>query len=296
MSSAPYPPVRSRQNSHPALLSRRAFLTLLGLGVGSSAALAGTVSAGYLLLAQESTATPPPAPPTRTPDPTLQARLKTAQRPPIVARASWGARDVNNLALDEFGFYTLDNPEGWREYEGDLRVAYQTVIIHHSSLYDTDDDTTIRAIQDLHMDDRNWADIGYHFCVGITGTVYEGRRMSARGTHTELHNTGSLGICLFGNFQRILPTEVQIRATQALVNWLALRLRLSHLAGHRDFNSNTVCPGENLYPYLDGMAAAAQLQRGTGGYIAPPEQLTLTPSPPAAWLSPVDEHADKCCT
>lgn len=105
--------------------------------------------------------------------------------------------------------------------------------------------------------------------------------MSARGVHTEFYNTGSLGVCLLGNFEEIEPTQPQLDAAQALVNWLALRLQLTHLAGHREFNTTTVCPGANLYPHLDQIAAVALLQRGTNGYIAPPEQ-QITPTPTLA--------------
>ncbi len=282
-----YPPKRI------PTLSRRDFLALAGLGLAGTAACAGLTAIGVSVL-NEQESQPTPVPPTRTPDPARLARFKQVDRPPIVTREAWGARVVNHEAEEEFGFYSLDNPEGWREYDTDLRVAYQTVVIHHSSLYETDDETTIREIQNLHLDERRWADIAYHFGVGLTGTVYEGRKMSARGTHTELHNTGSLGICLFGNFEEISPTQIQLDTTQALVNWLAVRLSLTHLAGHREFNDITVCPGANLYPVLDKMAERALLQRGTGGYIAPPEQV-ITPIPDAANLFYKTFGCD-CCT
>ncbi|MBI5931233.1 MAG: N-acetylmuramoyl-L-alanine amidase [Chloroflexi bacterium] len=289
------PPTPSKRAPKPTgyKVSRRDFLALTGLGLAGALACAGVSAIGYSVINEESH-TPTPVPPTRTPDPARLARFKQVDRPPIITREEWGARSVNHEAEDEFGFYSLDNPEGWREYEGDLRLAYQTVVIHHSSLYDTDDDTTMREIQNLHMDERGWADVAYHFGVGLTGKVYEGRKMSARGTHTELHNTGSLGVCLFGNFEEISPTQIQLDNTQALVNWLAIRLNLTHLAGHREFNDTTVCPGANLYSVLDKMAERAFLQRGTGGYIAPPEQL-ITPSPDAQTLS-YQSGGCECCS
>ncbi len=257
--------------------TRREFLALMGAGAGSIvAAVCGAASVGVYWLLSEDEASVSGLPITTTPDATRLAILKTVNRPPIVSREDWGARAIDHSAEDEFGFYTLDNPEGWREYEGDLRDVYQTVIIHHSVTYDVDDPSTMLSIQALHMDTRHWADIGYHFCVGKSGTVFEGRRLSARGAHTELYNTGSLGICLLGNFEEEIPTEVQLSATQMLVNWLALRLRATHLAGHRDFNDQTRCPGASLYPYLDAMAQEALLKRGTDGYI-PPQEQQITP-------------------
>lgn len=256
-------------NSHMGV-SRREFLLLMGAS-GAAFACGSTSLVGYWLLADS-----PPSPPSVVAE--RSNTIKTIERPVIVNREEWGARAINHEAAEEIGFYSLENPEGWREYTEDLRAAYQTVVIHHSSLYDTDDWQTMHAIQDLHMDNRGWADIGYHFCIGLSGTVFEGRQMSARGTHTELYNTGSLGVCLLGNFEEIEPTQPQLDSTQALVNWLALRLQLTHLAGHREFNGITVCPGANLYPHLDQIAAIAGLQRGIDGYV-PPEEQRITPIP-----------------
>lgn len=253
--------------------TRREFLAMVGAGVGSMvAASCGAASIGlYWLVAKEHGAAKQ-MPVTATPDVIRLAMLKTIERPPIVSREQWDAREVDHSAEEEFGFYTVENPEGWRNYEGDLRDVYQTLVMHHSVTYYVDDLTTVRSIQALHMDTRHWADIGYHFCVGRDGTVFEGRLMSARGVHTETYNTGSLGICLLGNFEEITPTENQLNATQSLINWLALRLRVTHLAGHRDFNDQTRCPGANLYPHLDAMAREALLKRGIDGYIPPQEQ------------------------
>jgi hypothetical protein len=269
------PPSRIRKqktNRHAASLSRREFMALTGLTLGSALAACGATLLGayWLLLEDKKPST------VAFPAQTRRAVLKTVERPTIVSRAEWGAREVNHSAEEEFGFYTLDNPEGWREYEGDLRTVYQTVVIHHSSLYEDDDVTTVKAIQDLHLEDRGWADIGYHFCIGLEGAVFEGRLMSVRGVHTEFYNTGSLGVCLLGNFEEISPTPPQLDTTQALINWLVLRLQLTHQAGHRDFNPQTLCPGANLYPLLDALASQALLKRGTEGYIAPPEQLAPT--------------------
>jgi hypothetical protein len=251
-------------------LTRRDFLILLGMG--SALGATGGLGAGYLLLGSDSsTASELPTPTT---NPTLVARLKTAERPPIVKRSGWGARNVNYSEADEEnGLYSLTNPEGWREYEDQLRAVYNTVVIHHSLLYEDDDVSTMQAIQNLHMDDRGWADIGYHFCVGKSGAVYEGRSVQVRGTHTEGHNTGTLGICLLGNFEEEAPIPAQLNSAQEMLNWLALRLRITHLAGHRDFNTITQCPGKNLYPLLDQLAAQALLKRGTDGYVVPAEQI-----------------------
>ena len=297
-------PMQKWRKKQKSLWSRREFLAMMGLGVGGSVAACSATAIGayWLLNGKPSGSQAADSLPTPTADGTRLASFKTVERPPIVSRAEWGARDVHHEAKEEFGFYTLDNPEGWREYEGDLRNAYQTVVIHHSVVYDSNDYTTIKVVQNLHVDDRDWADIGYHFCVGQDGTVFEGRLMSARGTHTELYNSGSLGVCLLGNFEVSSPTQSQINSAVEIVRWLALRLRLTHLAGHRDFNSQTVCPGRNLYELLDEFASQSLLQHGIDGYIPPAEQ-QLTPTPvESAWLNRETNVnfplscCDSCCT
>lgn len=245
-------------------VSRRRFLTCLGIGTAATGLACAGSAVGYLLLGSPKTDSPRAQ--------TSSARpsyIKEISRPAILPRAGWNARTPNHEAENEAGFYAADNPEGWLTYEGDLRLVYRTVVIHHSALYEVDDETTIRAIQTKHMDERKWADIAYHFGVGKTGQVFEGRDLAVRGTHVEYHNTGSVGLVFFGSFDEEFPTPEQIETGQRLINWLALRLELTHLAGHRDFNDITVCPGHNLYTQLDKFAKAAGLVLGTAGYQSP---------------------------
>ena len=261
-------------------LSRRDFLGLAGMTtVASSLTCIGGVI-GYLGWRHFNRAAPPDEIPTPilTPAGTRPAYLKQIERPPVVTRLEWGARAPYHEAENEKGFYSLDNVEGWREYEGDLRAMYRTVVVHHAAEYKDDDPTTMKYIQDLHMDDRKWADIGYHFGVGRTGQIFEGRTMSARGAHTEHYNTGSVGVVFFGHFERYAPTPEQLEAGRQFIDWLALRLELTHLAGHHDFNDFTKCPGKYMIPSLPVLAISAGLIYGTGGYQPPPEQL-ITPTP-----------------
>jgi N-acetylmuramoyl-L-alanine amidase len=138
----------------------------------------------------------------------------------------------------------------------------------------------VRFIQNLHMDERGWADLAYHYLVGKTGTIYEGRALNVRGTHTAGYNTGSVGVVFLGYLHLEQPTPEQLFEGRHLIDWLALRLELTHLAGHYEFNEETVCPGRFMIPHLAEFAAAAGLVLGTGGYAPPPEQL-ITPTPDA---------------
>lgn len=191
---------------------------------------------------------------------------------PIVPREQWGALPPNNNAENENGFYDPDtNSVGWRVYEGNLADNYQTLVLHHSVIYTNNDEQTLLDVQTLHHN-RGWADVGYHFLVGQNGTIYEGRDWSVRGTHVGGFNTGSIGVCLLGNFQENAPTPAQITNTRELIIYLAAVLQLTHIAGHRNFNDGTQCPGNNVVTYMDDFAQAANLSVGTEGYIPPTEQ------------------------
>lgn len=189
-------------------------------------------------------------------------------RPAIVGRDKWGALPVNHSARNENGFYRREsNPYGWYVYQGDLRDNYQTLIVHHSSFYEADVRATMLEVQRLHRDDRQWADIGYHFLIDIDGTIYEGRDLAARGVHTMGHNTGSAGLCLLGDYRFVAPPQAQLEATVALCRWLVAELAVTHLAGHSQFNPSTLCPGAALLDRLPDMAARLGLEYGTDGYV-----------------------------
>lgn len=190
-------------------------------------------------------------------------RPATAASPFVVPRASWGA-DETIVRADPY-------------YADSLRLA----IVHHTAgaAPATPDESAaiIRAIQVYHVKSNGWNDIGYNLLVDPFGQTFEGRvggiERNVVGAHALGFNTGSCGIALLGNLERQAFTE---EARAALVALLAWRLDVGHVdplaqvtfvsagtprllravSGHRDVNS-TACPGENLYPELDGMAAEA---------------------------------------
>lgn len=252
---------------HKQTPSRRDFLIgmgVLGSGIGACAC-GGLTSAGLLWFSSQTRADLP----TLIPAIPISTRSPRFEQPPVISRTSWGALAPNHNAENEHGFYSEDNIDGWRIYEGEIETAYQTVVIHHSAFYEDNDINTLLEVQTAHRNQRDWADIGYHFLVGQNGLIYEGRDWHVRGTHVEIFNTGSLGICLLGNFMQEAPNLNQLNSTLALINWTSERLQLTHIASHRDFNPRTQCPGDNLFPYIEQFASASGLTIGTDGYIAP---------------------------
>lgn len=104
---------------------------------------------------------------------------------PFVSRTEWNARPAKEKT-------PLHTP-----------VPY--VVIHHSyipSACYTGEQCrkAMRGMQNFHMDDRKWWDIGYHFGIGSDGVAYEGRGWDVLGAHALHFNSVSIGICLIGDW------------------------------------------------------------------------------------------------
>jgi hypothetical protein len=236
---------------------------LSGLAVSGSCSLGGLLV--FLARRAESHALQATAVPTPTPNLTPTA---PPLPPNVIPRAAWNALPPDHTAEEEYGFASAENPTGWYVYEGDLAAIYTTVVIHHSFPL-LRDSGTMRALQEIHRNTRHWADIGYHFGIDGSGKVYEGRDIRVRGANVAGYNTGTIGVVLMGNFEVEAPSQAQLVALQRLLYWLKQTYRLTHLAGHYEFNPTTACPGKNMRPYLSLLAQSLSLERGTGGYVPP---------------------------
>uniref|UniRef100_A0A8C7J658 Peptidoglycan recognition protein 5 n=1 Tax=Oncorhynchus kisutch TaxID=8019 RepID=A0A8C7J658_ONCKI len=121
-----------------------------------------------------------------------------------------------------------------------LKYPAQRVIIHHTALHcggiQECMDQLIH-IQRMHMQDRNFDDIGYNFLIGGDCTVYEGRGWGVVGTHTKGNNHNSLAIAFMGNFNNESPSPA---AKSSVKQLLQCGVSQGHfhpvfiLLGHRD--------------------------------------------------------------
>ncbi len=101
---------------------------------------------------------------------------------------------------------------------------------------------------------KRWADIPYHFVIAPDGRIYAARPLGQAGdTNTEYDPRGHALVMLVGNFEEQQPTPAQLSAAVELTAWLAREhhLGLDAIASHKDHSSQTVCPGKNLYAYLE---------------------------------------------
>jgi hypothetical protein len=117
----------------------------------------------------------------------------------------------------------------------------------------TDPREYLRKLQNWSRGTKHWLDIPYHYIIDLDGNIYEGRKIDYAGdTNTEYDPTGHALIEVVGNFEEVEPNRQQLDAVVRLMALLANKygVGLDHIASHRDFSTQTVCPGANLYRYV----------------------------------------------
>lgn len=124
------------------------------------------------------------------------------------------------------------------------------LVCHHSA---SNERTTVQQIDAWHKA-RGWAGIGYHFVIRLNDdgiwVCETGRDVDEIGAHTYHHNSGSLGICVCGNYAE---TEISTGALDVLVlclEWLCKELHVDETSvyGHKELEVDgyTECPGYDM--------------------------------------------------
>jgi hypothetical protein len=132
----------------------------------------------------------------------------------------------------------------------------------------------VAEIKRWHVVDRGWSDIGYHFLIDRDGTVANGRSIARAGAHVAGHNTGSIGVSLFGghgssendkfsdNF-----TPEQDMALRGLIEKLRVQYGDLSISGHNEYAAKA-CPGFRVSEWAANKPATS-----------PPSKITHTPAP-----------------
>ncbi|GIY81438.1 peptidoglycan-recognition protein LB [Caerostris darwini] len=172
-------------------------------------------------------------------------------------RSSSGCDDVEIVSRERWGARTSKSIEH-------MQTPVPHLFIHHTAMRECNDfescSKMMRAIQNFHMDDRGWDDIGYNYLIGGDGRVYMGRGWQRVGAHTYGFNRNGIAFSLMGDFSNKLPSEEMLNTTKKLIkcaengNYVMSDYKLH---GHRDAGC-TACPGNTLYehikewPYFEG--------------------------------------------
>jgi N-acetylmuramoyl-L-alanine amidase len=116
----------------------------------------------------------------------------------------------------------------------------------------------VREIKRWHVQDRGWADIGYHFLIDRDGTIAKGRDIAKDGAHVQGKNKGTIGISLFGGHgsaetDKFLDhfTPQQDVALRKLIADLHGQFGKVPVTGHNQYAAKA-CPGFNVPAWFGG--------------------------------------------
>lgn len=153
------------------------------------------------------------------------------------------------------------------DYAREVHVV-KNIIIHHSAGQILSDNyyEVVRTIYLFHTVDRGWSDIGYNYLITHDGSLFKGRdpagheQDNVKGAHFCGSNTGTMGICVIGEYIEDTPSTEALNNLNNLLTWKVVKDNLhplgtnSHplnenlpvIAGHRD-GCATECPGQLFY-------------------------------------------------
>ncbi|MCB0837585.1 MAG: N-acetylmuramoyl-L-alanine amidase [Bacteroidetes bacterium] len=181
--------------------------------------------------------------------------------PAFATRADWNCPDGNNPSCASPDY---------------SQVSHQ--IVHHSAGINSSNNwaAVVLSIWDSHVNINGWCDIGYNWIIDPNGIIYEGRGggNNVKGAHFCGKNTGTMGICMLGNFENATPSPEALASLNKLLTWKSCDANISPtgssyhmsssqtlmtISGHRD-GCATVCPGGNLYPLLPSIRTQVKAQ------------------------------------
>lgn len=123
-------------------------------------------------------------------------------------------------------------------------------IILHSTATPAGREVTVADVDRWHRD-LGYDGIGYHYLIGLDGTVHAGRPLEKAGAHCRGHNSDSIGIAYAGGTKADgvtaadTRTAAQRQAMHALVDKLRAQYPSARLYCHRDLRP-TQCPSFSL--------------------------------------------------
>jgi len=176
----------------------------------------------------------------------------------VKPRSSWGARPA----------ITDDPKRDYTPYTGKLEDILDSIAVHHSG---NSNMHTMKEVQDHHLDEKEAADINYHYGIDLLGNVYAGRPINVKGAHVAGANTGKIGIVLLADLD---PGSFDLNDDDLTADMESSLLRLIHnlrgrypnikfLGGHLEFaaaqGDDRTCPGALTMAKMNGWRSSTEL-------------------------------------
>lgn len=146
----------------------------------------------------------------------------------------------------------------------------------------------VNEVRRWHVEDRKWKNIGYHYLVDRDGTVAKGRPVEQVGAHCRGHNSGTIGISLFGghgssendSFEDNF-TPAQDAALRDLIAELSRTYGINKVTGHNQYAAKA-CPGFNVSRWLNRKPAPVERTRAAQSKTVQASAVTIASGAGAA--------------
>ncbi len=199
----------------------------------------------------------PVTPSTRAPTPMAHAAASHGSVP-IIPRSAWTGRGVARKTTDPMGRIAKITVH----HEGNLATGLRSQAQVAKRL---------ESIRRYHVDQKGWADIGYHYVIDPMGRVWEARDTSLQGAHVGgIKNEHNLGVMVMGNFDIQSPTSDQVSTLDRFLieQMRRYNVRLTTVYTHQELGP-TECPGTRLQKHMVNIRATrggslARLAAGSG--------------------------------
>lgn len=150
------------------------------------------------------------------------------------------------------------------------------IILHWEGLgssRDMDSQEFVNQIRTTHINVNGWQDIGYHYLIGRSGKVYNGRDDAIVGAHCEGDNYDSIGICMLYGTKDTALTAESFNSLVRLVAELCASYNIPKecIYGHKHFLA-TACPGfiNELIPEIRRKIQKGDFSVSNEHVISPP--------------------------
>jgi uncharacterized protein YceK len=154
------------------------------------------------------------------------------------------------MSVQQWGGTPIDDPRARKHVISHITLHHQGETFKPGR----DPQQYLRDLQAWSRKTRLWIDIPYHYIIDLDGNIYEGRDINFAGdTNTQYDPAGHALIEVVGNFEEVEPNQQQLDAVVSAMTMLAIKYKVptEKISGHKDVASGTVCPGKNLYRYLE---------------------------------------------
>lgn len=204
-----------------------------------------------------------------------EARASTASLPQIMTREQWKAKPA---------------------LPGMKEQKIVGIVLHHTAVrknFTVPLDAKLRNLQTFSQQPGRispthekpaWPDVPYHYYVGATGAIAEGRDVRYAGdTNTKYDTSGYIQVVIEGDFEREAPEAAELASTRDLLVWLMRTwdIPIDRITVHKD-RAATTCPGANfmaVLPKLLENVAAQNKRSSTNARQRAPLPLAYWPDP-----------------